>query len=74
MRRPIAPVGLFEGYVLRSVSDASEVAPAPLVAGAHAWRLTVPAEWIDYNGHMSEARYLQAASLTTDALLALHGC
>lgn len=44
MRRPIAPVGLFEGYVLRSVSDASEVAPAPLVAGAHAWRLTVPAE------------------------------
>lgn len=30
---------------------------------------TVPAEWIDYNGHMTEHRYLDVFSKTTDALL-----
>jgi len=33
----------------------------------------VPATWIDHNGHMNEARYLQAASETTDAFLAAIG-
>lgn len=48
-------------------------APAPAPAGPggplHLLRVTVPADWIDYNGHMNEARYLEAASRTTDALL-----
>jgi len=30
-------------------------------------------EWIDYNGHMTESRYLQVFGETTDALLALIG-
>jgi carnitine 3-dehydrogenase len=30
---------------------------------------TVPEEWIDYNGHMTEHRYLQVFGETTDALL-----
>lgn len=30
----------------------------------------VPAEWIDYNGHMNESRYLQVFGDSTDALLA----
>jgi carnitine 3-dehydrogenase len=30
----------------------------------------IPAEWIDYNGHVSESRYLQLAADATDALLA----
>ncbi len=29
--------------------------------------------WIDYNGHMTESRYLFAASETTDAFLRLIG-
>lgn len=33
-------------------------------------RLTVPAAWIDHNGHMNESRYLEACSDTTDAFLA----
>lgn len=33
------------------------------------WSGTVPAEWIDYNGHMTESRYLQCFAEATDALL-----
>jgi carnitine 3-dehydrogenase len=29
----------------------------------------VPEEWIDYNGHMNESRYLEVFSMATDALL-----
>ncbi|MGN6377688.1 MAG: carnitine 3-dehydrogenase, partial [Gaiellales bacterium] len=39
--------------------------PAPLRLN----RLRVPAEWIDYNGHAHESRYLQAFADATDALL-----
>ena len=42
--------------------DAS-VEPLRLVSG------TVPPEWIDYNGHMTEHRYLEVFGNTTDALL-----
>jgi carnitine 3-dehydrogenase len=31
--------------------------------------MTVPRAWIDYNGHMTESRYLFACSRTTDAFL-----
>lgn len=33
----------------------------------------VPEDWIDYNGHMTESRYLQVFGETTDALLARIG-
>ena len=36
----------------------------------HTW---VPAEWTDYNEHMNESRYLQAASEASDALLSMLG-
>jgi len=35
--------------------------------------VTVPPEWVDYNGHTHESRYLQAFGDTTDALLRLIG-
>jgi carnitine 3-dehydrogenase len=35
--------------------------------------LTVPPEWVDYNGHTHESRYLQVFGDTTDALLRLIG-
>lgn len=34
----------------------------------------VPLDWTDYNGHMNEARYLQAFADATDALLRTIGC
>ena len=33
------------------------------------WNGRVPADWIDYNGHMTEHRYLQCFGEATDALL-----
>ena len=33
------------------------------------WRGRVPADWIDYNGHMTEHRYLQCFGEATDVLL-----
>jgi carnitine 3-dehydrogenase len=36
-------------------------------------RLRVMPSWIDYNGHMTEGRYLLACSEVTDALLRLVG-
>ncbi len=34
----------------------------------------VPLDWTDYNGHMNEARYLQAFGDATDRMMALVGC
>ena len=35
---------------------------------------TVPIDWTDYNGHMNEARYLEAFSGATDRFMGLVGC
>ncbi|MCF2869955.1 carnitine 3-dehydrogenase [Octadecabacter sp. G9-8] len=34
----------------------------------------VPIDWTDYNGHMNEARYLQAFGDATDRLMGIIGC
>lgn len=34
----------------------------------------IPPDWIDYNGHLTEARYLELFSLATDGFLAAVGC
>ncbi|MFA8441445.1 carnitine 3-dehydrogenase [Yoonia sp.] len=34
----------------------------------------VPLDWTDYNGHMNEARYLQAFGDATDRMMAFVGC
>lgn len=37
-------------------------------------RRAVPLDWTDYNGHMNEARYLQAFGDATDKFMELIGC
>ena len=37
-------------------------------------RRAVPLDWTDYNGHMNEARYLQAFGDATDQMMAVVGC
>ncbi len=34
----------------------------------------VPQDWIDFNGHLNEARYLECFSYGSDALMQLIGC
>jgi carnitine 3-dehydrogenase len=36
-------------------------------------RTRIPPEWVDYNGHMTESRYLQVMSDATDALIRFVG-
>ena len=43
---------------------------APVLTVARA----VPLDWTDYNGHMNEARYLQAFGDATDRLMQIVGC
>ncbi|MEL7099979.1 MAG: carnitine 3-dehydrogenase [Pseudomonadota bacterium] len=45
-------------------------AAAPLVTV----RRTVPLDWTDYNGHMNEAKYLEAFCAATDRLMEMVGC
>ncbi|MGH1577654.1 carnitine 3-dehydrogenase [Planktotalea sp.] len=42
----------------------------PIVTGSR----TVPLDWTDYNGHMNEARYLQAFGDGTDRFMEMIGC
>ncbi|AKS45420.1 carnitine 3-dehydrogenase [Octadecabacter temperatus] len=51
---------------LADVSDLSK--PVKTVERA------VPIDWTDYNGHMNEARYLQAFGDATDRLMLIVGC
>ena len=46
------------------------IIPAPLSL----YHDHVHTEWIDYNGHMNEARYLEAFSRATDHFMMLIGC
>lgn len=37
-------------------------------------RRAVPVDWLDYNGHMTESRYLQGFAEATDRLMEIVGC
>ncbi len=50
---------------------AADLAADALVETAHR---TVPLDWTDYNGHMTESRYLQAFADATDRFMAIIGC
>ncbi|MCK0195825.1 carnitine 3-dehydrogenase [Ancylobacter sp. 6x-1] len=55
---------------------AAQVAPAPaldITAPLELVETRVSPAWVDYNGHMTEHRYLQVFGDTTDALLRLIG-
>ncbi|MDX7951954.1 carnitine 3-dehydrogenase [Lichenihabitans sp. Uapishka_5] len=57
-------------YEAQLVERLGVAVPEPVAGGPLAlWSGTVSAEWIDYNGHMTESRYLQCCAEATDALL-----
>ncbi|ARU01574.1 carnitine 3-dehydrogenase [Yoonia vestfoldensis] len=61
------------GRVLKAHDAARRDTVPVLDAAAPLVRLQVLPSWIDYNGHMTESRYLFAGSETSDALLRLIG-
>ncbi|MEO9684128.1 MAG: carnitine 3-dehydrogenase [Tateyamaria sp.] len=58
------------GTVLGAHADDLEDVSAPI----QTVRRAVPLDWTDYNGHMNEARYLQAFGDATDRFMAMIGC
>lgn len=73
--RALAEVDYAAGSTLRRYAEglAAEPAPRPAVDETAPLALhsaSVSADWIDYNGHMTEHRYLQVFGDATDALLA----
>ncbi|APX88902.1 hypothetical protein BV394_03465 [Brevirhabdus pacifica] len=56
--------------MIGNTTDADTTPPGPWQASAR----VVPPSWTDFNGHMNEARYLQAFSQATDELMAFLGC
>ncbi|WP_299042931.1 carnitine 3-dehydrogenase [uncultured Tateyamaria sp.] len=61
---------LREGTVLGAHADALDDVTQPILTV----RRAVPLDWTDYNGHMNEARYLQAFGDASDRFMALIGC
>jgi carnitine 3-dehydrogenase len=56
---------------LQQAREASAVRPGDgaIDAPLHLYETTVPRDWIDYNGHVNDSRYLLAFGEATDALL-----
>lgn len=61
--------GLMELAAARQPASVAAAQSGPL----ELLRRHIPADWIDYNGHVHESRYLQLAADATDALLARLG-
>ena len=78
-RRGFVPgIGAEAGQLLaqyeQRLFDRGAAIPAPdLGQPIPTTRRRVPPDWTDYNGHMNEARYLQAFADATDAFLRLIG-
>ena len=58
------------GTVLDARADQVDDLSQPIVTLSRA----VPLDWTDYNGHMTESRYLDAFANATDRFMALIGC
>ncbi len=56
--------------------NAAEQSPGPVDTSGlvETVRRVVPLDWTDYNGHMNEARYLQAFGDATDRFMEIVGC
>lgn len=68
----------FGAGALLNAQDARIAAPAAMPADVtrplETVRRAIPLDWTDYNGHMNEARYLQAFGDATDQMMAIVGC
>jgi carnitine 3-dehydrogenase len=71
MMRALRRTGSGAGGVI--TAHEATLGPAPAVDLPVTVERQVPENWTDYNGHMNEARYLEAASQGTDRFMELIG-
>ncbi|OLS52237.1 carnitine 3-dehydrogenase [Rhodovulum sulfidophilum] len=62
------------GAHLRDVDALLENGAAEIAGPIRSVARTVPLDWVDHNGHMTEARYMQVFSDATDRVVELMGC
>lgn len=75
IQRALAATGWGAGALLAE-HEARLAAEAPepdLSAPLPTLQTSVPAHWLDYNGHMTESRYLEAFALATDGFMRMVG-
>ncbi|WP_416368891.1 carnitine 3-dehydrogenase [Tritonibacter mobilis] len=60
---------LSEAGLARSMEDVADLSQ-PILTQSR----VVPLDWTDYNGHMTESRYLDAFAQSTDRLMEIIGC
>jgi carnitine 3-dehydrogenase len=73
----LTPEGFEEGWgagalqrrLRAALAERAEGAAAGEALGLEVHRVTVDSDWIDYNGHMTEHRYVQVFGNATDTLL-----
>ncbi|MEP3635639.1 MAG: carnitine 3-dehydrogenase [Paracoccaceae bacterium] len=61
---------LRSGHVLGAKAADLKDVGAPILT----YRRAIPLDWTDYNGHMNEAKYLQAFGDATDRFMEMVGC
>jgi carnitine 3-dehydrogenase len=64
-----AVLARWEGALSAAAGDATRLGDGEVAAPLRLYETTVPGDWIDYNGHVNDSRYLQAFGEATDALL-----
>ncbi len=62
------------GAVLRTADARMDARPHDLSQPFPTYARAVPTDWTDYNGHMTEARYLDAFGRATDRFMEAIGC
>ncbi len=62
----------YERQLIDRLGDAADH-PDPAAGPLRLHEVRVPADWVDYNGHMNDSRYMQLSSETGDRFLRLIG-
>ncbi len=62
------------GALLKAADQARKIMPTDFSDKIVTVARAVPLDWTDYNGHMNEAKYLQAFGDATDFFMELVGC
>ncbi|MEM9432858.1 MAG: carnitine 3-dehydrogenase [Pseudomonadota bacterium] len=74
MMRALKTQNYGAGALLNTADSARKKLPEPSEGPIETIRRAVPLDWTDYNGHMNEARYLQAFGDATDVFMEVIGC
>ncbi|SFR56909.1 carnitine 3-dehydrogenase [Litoreibacter janthinus] len=73
MMRALKAQNYGAGAVLNR-AEPPKTAPDDISTPIETVQRAVPLDWVDYNGHMNEARYLQAFGDATDRFMEMVGC